>query len=142
MINKKCRHKGTWLIDCDDNGCHELQGLKPHAGVPARQHSASRYQTLKRRIMADVGVNKFFFGGYMAATLERKIYEAIRGQCISDASAERAAALAAELAVEKFTPTNSAMVPCPHWSFVEGDDEVLAVDVCNNPLCGKWAQHQ
>lgn len=23
MINKKCRHKGTWLIDCDDNGCHE-----------------------------------------------------------------------------------------------------------------------
>jgi hypothetical protein len=47
----------------------------------------------------------------MAATLERQIYEAIRGKCVSDASAERAAALAAELAVEKFTPTNSAMVP-------------------------------
>lgn len=38
----------------------------------------------------------------MAATIERNIYEAIRGMCVSDASAERAAALAAEFAVEKF----------------------------------------
>lgn len=49
----------------------------------------------------------------MAATLERQIYEAIRGQCISDASAERAAALAAELAVEKFTSTNTASAKLP-----------------------------
>jgi len=39
----------------------------------------------------------------MSDNLERKIYEAIRGQCISDASAERAAALATELAGEKCT---------------------------------------
>ena len=49
----------------------------------------------------------------MAATLERQIYEAIRGKCVSDASAEQAAALAAKLAVEKFTTHNSAMVEMP-----------------------------
>jgi len=44
---------------------------------------------------------------HMAATLERQIYEAIRGKCVSDAAAERAAYLALELAVKKFTPTNT-----------------------------------
>ncbi len=37
----------------------------------------------------------------MEITLERQIYKAIRGRCISDASAERAAAQASELAIEK-----------------------------------------
>jgi hypothetical protein len=64
----------------------------------------------------------------MAATLERQIYEAIRGKCVSDASAERAAALAAELAIEKFTSTNSAIAKCSHLNHLHYEGYVQCLD--------------
>lgn len=59
------------------------------------------------------------------ATLFNKIFYAIRGLCISDESASVAAAKVAELAVKKFTSTNTGipklptLVECERWYIKE-----------------------
>jgi len=47
-----------------------------------------------------------------------------------------------KLVEEKFTSTNSAMVPCPHlWIGTDGVHHTI-INQCNHPLVKDWAQHQ